>query len=154
MMKKVIILLLATAFTGLAASADAYSYLRINKTGGDVVAYSVEGLKITFDGNGNAVVVNSDNTAATLALADIATLEFSNEAVEPEPEPDPEPIKGDVNNDGVVNATDIGCIVNVISGTESAETYEGRADVNEDEVVNATDISGVVNIIAGLESEE
>lgn len=57
---------------------------------------------------------------------------------------------GDVNGDGEVNATDLACIVNVLAGLESNETYEGRADVNADGQVTASDIAEVVNILAGL----
>ena len=58
--------------------------------------------------------------------------------------------KGDVNGDGVVSATDIACIVNVLAGLEPASKYEGRADVNGDNAVTSTDIAEIVNILAGL----
>ena len=54
-------------------------------------------------------------------------------------------IKGDVNQDGKVDISDIVAIINQIAGTD---TYED-ADVNEDEVVDISDIVAVINIIAG-----
>lgn len=57
----------------------------------------------------------------------------------------------DVNGDNAVTAADISCVVNVLAGIETAETYQGRADVNGDNAVTAADISGVVNYLAGLE---
>lgn len=61
-------------------------------------------------------------------------------------------IKGDVNGDGEVGATDIACVVNVLAGLEDASKYEGRADVTGDNgAVTAADVAAIVNILAGLE---
>ena len=52
-------------------------------------------------------------------------------------------LRGDVNDDGVVNGTDIQAIINYIL----AGDYIEKADVNEDGNVNGTDIQEVINII-------
>ena len=63
-----------------------------------------------------------------------------------------EAVKGDVNGDGEVGATDIACVVNVLAGLEDAAQYGGRADVTGDGgAVTAADIAAIVNILAGLE---
>ena len=56
---------------------------------------------------------------------------------------EPETIKGDVNNDGVVNGTDIQAIINLIVEGE----YDQKGDINKDGNVNGTDIQEVINII-------
>lgn len=52
-------------------------------------------------------------------------------------------LRGDVNNDDIVNGTDIQATINDIV----ADEYNVDADVNEDTVVNGTDIQGIINII-------
>ncbi len=56
-------------------------------------------------------------------------------------------LRGDVNDDGVVNGTDIQAIINLI--VESL--YDEKGDVNEDGNVNGTDIQEVINIIVNAE---
>ena len=64
----------------------------------------------------------------------------------------PQSVRGDVNGDGAVTATDIACVVNVLAGLEDASIYEGRADVTGDGgAVTAADIAAIVNILAGLD---
>ena len=58
-----------------------------------------------------------------------------------------EDIKGDVNEDGVVNGTDIQAVINFIVAGE----YDAKADVNEDGKVNGTDIQEIINIIVSAE---
>ena len=58
--------------------------------------------------------------------------------------------KGDVNEDGKVDISDIVAIINQIAGTA---TYR-YADVNEDEKVDISDIVAVINIIAGAEGQQ
>jgi hypothetical protein len=56
-------------------------------------------------------------------------------------------LRGDVNDDGVVNGTDIQAVINLIVAGE----YDEKADVNEDGQVNGTDIQEVINIIVSGE---
>jgi len=58
---------------------------------------------------------------------------------------------GDVNLDGVVDSSDIACIVDIITGATPAGSYGTRDDVNADNLVDATDISAIANIIASQE---
>ena len=54
--------------------------------------------------------------------------------------------KGDVNEDGKVDISDIVAVINQIAGTAE---YVG-ADVNEDDKVDISDIVAIINIIAGM----
>lgn len=57
-------------------------------------------------------------------------------------------IVGDINNDGIVSATDIVELINYIMGLSSESFKNKRADINDDGIVNAADIVKLVNIIA------
>ena len=61
-------------------------------------------------------------------------------------------IKGDANDDGIVNAADIVEVVNYIMGSPSEKFKKKAADANSDETVNAADIVSLVNIILKKES--
>jgi hypothetical protein len=52
-------------------------------------------------------------------------------------------LRGDVNDDGIVNGTDIQEVINLII----AGSYYEKADVNNDNIVNGTDIQEIINII-------
>ena len=54
---------------------------------------------------------------------------------------------GDVNLDGVITASDITELYNVLLGNDN--TYSFNADVTGDGVVTAADITAVYNIILG-----
>ena len=54
---------------------------------------------------------------------------------------------GDVNDDGMVNATDIVEVVNYIMGKPSTNFSKQLADVNKDNVINVADIIQIANII-------
>lgn len=56
-------------------------------------------------------------------------------------------LKGDVNNDGVVDVTDVNIIINIILGKDEASNYDDRAFVTDDEVIDIADINAVINII-------
>ena len=59
-------------------------------------------------------------------------------------------IKGDVNDDEIVDIVDVNCALNVILGTIEGETFDGRADVNGDGAVDITDVNEIINIILGI----
>ena len=62
----------------------------------------------------------------------------------------PEPsLKGDVNNDGRVNVSDVTALINMILGL--TEKDEARADVNGDGRVNVSDVTALINIILGIQ---
>ncbi len=54
--------------------------------------------------------------------------------------------KGDVNEDGKVDISDIVAVINQIAGTNKFP----NADVNEDDKVDISDIVAIINIIAGM----
>ena len=56
-------------------------------------------------------------------------------------------LKGDVNQDGKIDISDIVAIINTIAGDT---TYKDTADVNEDENIDISDIVAVINVIASL----
>ena len=56
-------------------------------------------------------------------------------------------LKGDVNNDGSVNISDINVIVSIILGARVDSGTMERADVNEDGTVNISDINMLLSII-------
>jgi hypothetical protein len=53
---------------------------------------------------------------------------------------------GDVNNDGVINVTDISGVVAIWLGTASSNLNFKAADTNNDNQITVTDISGVISI--------
>jgi len=55
--------------------------------------------------------------------------------------------KGDVNEDGLINASDVVSIYNYIMIGDNSNIKRIRADVNEDKFVNAADVTSVYNII-------
>ena len=56
-------------------------------------------------------------------------------------------LRGDVNNDGSVNISDINVIVSIILGARVDNDTMQRADVNEDGTVNISDINLLLSII-------
>lgn len=61
----------------------------------------------------------------------------------------PSRLKGDVNEDGKVDISDIVAVINQIAGTATFR----YADVNEDEKVDISDIVAIINVIASGEAE-
>lgn len=60
---------------------------------------------------------------------------------------DPSTIKGDANNDGIVNAKDVVSITDKVIGKDIAGFNEGNADVNGDSQVNVADAVALTNLI-------
>ena len=56
-------------------------------------------------------------------------------------------VKGDVDGNGVLDAADIVCLVDVINGVNTDPNVIAAADVNGDGVVNIADIVALVNMI-------
>ena len=57
--------------------------------------------------------------------------------------------EGDINLDGVVDATDVYLCVNVVLEIETDAALKLRADINNDGQVNAIDVQRIVNLISG-----
>jgi len=73
MLKPLLTLVFSAAV--MTVSADDYSYLAFETTGGSSVSYEVSGLEITFS-DGNAVISSNGNTS-TISLSDLSKMYFS-----------------------------------------------------------------------------
>ena len=136
-MKKTIITMLI-ALVAICASAETYSYLKFTRTNGSTVTYSVEGLKLTYD-NTNVTIKNVDGTA-TIALAEVQDMYFSNEAGT-----DPSYQLGDVNKDGNVNISDVTALINYLLSHDDSAINLDAANVNGDETVSIADVTALIN---------
>lgn len=56
-------------------------------------------------------------------------------------------LKGDVNNDGVVDVSDLNVLLNIVLGGD--DNTQGRSDVNGDGTVDISDVNVVINIMLG-----
>ena len=137
-MKKTIITMLI-ALVAIFASAETYSYLKFTKTNGSTVTYSVEGLKLTYD-NANVTITNAEGTA-TIALAEVQDMYFSNEAGGSEFKP------GDINMDNVVNIADVTALIDYLLGADATNINVDAADVNGDEAVNIADVTALIDML-------
>lgn len=72
---KSLVLFLLMAMGAVSASAQSYSYLTLQQTGGDEQSLSISGLKITFSG-GNLVATNGTQTA-TIPLEKMQKMYFA-----------------------------------------------------------------------------
>ena len=139
-MKKTIITMLI-ALVAIFASAETYNYLKFTKTNGTTVTYSVEGLKLTYD-NTNVTITNVDGTA-TLALAEVQDMYFSNEAGGSTYE------LGDVNGDGLVNVGDVTTLIAYILGND-VDTFIAEAancDGDSQTVLNVSDVTALIHYV-------
>jgi hypothetical protein len=100
---------------------------------GTTVAFSTDGLRITFDDSSHAIVTNNETTG-TIDLANVDYMCFGEVSSH---------IVGDVNGDGEVNIADINAVINIILSDDS----NSLADVNGDGEVNIADINAIINII-------
>ena len=126
------------ALVAIFASAETYNYLKFTKTNGTTVTYSVEGLKLTYD-NTNVTVTNVDGTA-TIALAEVQDMYFSNEAA-------PSFIRGDVDGDGVVSISDVTTLIDYILNQDPEGVNLPSCDCDEDGEIGITDITALIDFI-------
>lgn len=136
-MKKTIITMLI-ALVAMVASAETYNYLKFTKTNGSTVTYSVEGLKLTYD-NTNVTVTNVDGTA-TIALAEVQDMYFTNEAA-------PSFIRGDVDDDGEVSISDVTALIDyILTGIDDGVNLNA-ADCDQDNEIGISDITALIDYI-------
>lgn len=57
------------------------------------------------------------------------------------------PIMGDVNGDGLVNITDVVCLVNYVLDSDASNINLEISDINGDGIINITDVVSLVNLI-------
>ena len=126
------------AMVAMVASAETYNYLKFTKTDNSTVTYSVEGLKLTYD-NTNVTITNVDGTA-TLALAQVKDMEFTNDASSTSGA-----LLGDVNGDGTVNVTDITDLINAVLNEDYSSIVFANADMDSNGSINVTDVTELIN---------
>ena len=137
-MKKTIITMLI-ALVAMVASAETYNYLKFTKTNGSTVTYSVEGLKLTYD-DSNVYVTNAETTA-TIALAEVQDMYFSNEAG------GSEFIRGDVDGNQSVEMDDLTLLINyLLTGDASGINMEG-ANCDQEGDVTMDDLTALINYL-------
>ena len=127
------------ALVAMVASAETYSYLKFTKTNGTTLTYSVEGLKITYDAS-NVTVKNAEGTA-TIALAEVQDMYFSNEAG------GPAFIRGDVNGDNTVSIADVTALINYLLSGDTTGISVEAANCNQDENVSIADVTTLINYL-------
>ena len=137
-MKKTIITMLI-ALVAIIASAETYNYLKFTKTNGSTVTYSVEGLKLTYDAS-NVTVTNVDGTA-TIALADVQNMYFSNEAGGSTTF-----TLGDVNNDGEIDVADVTALIGYILGSDEPIILEA-ANCDGKDAIDVGDVTALISYI-------
>ena len=125
------------ALVAMVASAETYNYLKFTKTNGSTVTYSVEGLKLTYD-NSNVYVTNAE-TSATIALAEVQDMYFSNEGSSSF-------IRGDVNNDGTVSISDVAALIDYMIDNTTVINLDA-ADCNADQNVSIADVSALIDYL-------
>ena len=124
------------AIVNFTVGAASFNTLTFVKTNGTTMAFAVDGLIITYDDFAHAVVTNNDTTA-TIVLADLDYMYFSDLAAS---------VTGDVNSDGEVNISDINAVIDMILSGTTRPT----ADVNGDGEINISDINAIIDIILSL----
>jgi hypothetical protein len=127
------------ALVAIFASAETYNYLKFTKTNGTTLTYSVEGLKITYD-NSNVTVKNVEGTA-TIALAEVQDMYFSNEAG------GNDFIRGDVNGDNLVTISDVTALINYLLNGDASNINIDAADCNESGNVSIADVTALINFL-------
>ena len=127
------------ALVAMFASAETYNYLKFTKTNGSTVTYSVEGLKLPYD-NTNVTITNAEGTA-TIALAEVQDMYFSNEAG------GSDFIRGDVNGDSNVNITDVTSLINYLLSQDATGINLDAANCNQDDGISISDVTTLVNYL-------
>ena len=126
------------ALVAICASAETYNYLKFTKTNGSTVTYSVEGLKLTYT-TSNVIVTNVDGTS-TIALAEVQDMYFTNEAT-------PSFIRGDVNNDGFLNISDVTELINYLLTDDATGINLEAANCNQDTTISIDDVTTLINYL-------
>ena len=127
------------ALVAMVASAETYNYLKFTKTNGSTLTYTVEGLKITYD-NTNVYVTNAE-TSATIALAEVQDMYFSNEAGGSDYK------IGDVNKDGYVTISDVTALIDYLLGGDESAINVQAANVNGDGAVTISDVTALIDLL-------
>jgi len=146
-MKKTIIMMLL-ALVAFCASAETYSYLRFTYNDASEVAYSVDGIVVTYDDT-NIYVTNAEGTA-TLAIADVTKMYFSNDGTSSTGGDDDHIMTGDVNHDGKLDITDVTLLIDYVLGNNS-DTFVCPVcgEVDGTEGINIGDVTALIDLVLG-----
>ena len=60
-------------------------------------------------------------------------------------------LRGDINDDGSVDVSDVNIVINIMLGKAQASSYPGNADLNDDGHVDVSDVNALINIMLGKE---
>ena len=63
------------------------------------------------------------------------------------PEPEPDPVLGDLNNDDIVDVSDVNIAINIILAGSTDEELKAKADLTGDGSVDVSDVNAIINII-------
>ena len=129
------------ALVAIFASAETYNYLKFTKTNGSTATYSVEGLKLTYD-NTNVTITNAEGTA-TIALAEVQDMYFSNEAGSDTPAGK----RGDVNMSGTVDVDDITDLIGYVLGDNSTGLDLSAANCDQVGGIDIEDVTALINYV-------
>lgn len=125
----------------LAARGETFTFLNLASDAQHGSSFVATGIKITF--SGNDAVVTSGGVTTKVSMSGVKYLEFSNTQL------GADALKGDVNGDGMVDITDVNCLINIVLGTASPDDYNGRAFINDDDEVDVSDVNALIALIAG-----
>ena len=129
---KYIIISLAACVAVTASAIE--ETLTFVKADGTTVAFSTDGLRITFDNASNAVITNAETSGTTVSLVNVDYMCFGEVDAH---------VNGDVNDDGEVNIADVNALIDLILSGGTTPL----ADVNCDGEVNIADVNAVIDII-------
>ncbi len=124
------------AVTTFHVMADDYTYLSIVKSDGGKSLITAVGTTITFT-DGMLQATNGDEELE-LTITDLAKMYFTNEAAT---------LLGDVNEDGLINLSDVTCAINYILGRSVTTFNFLNADMNSDGLINVSDVTAIINVI-------
>jgi len=147
-MKKTIIMMLL-ALVAMCASAETYSYLRFTYTDGSEVAYSVDGIVVTYDGTN--IYVNNADGSATMALSDVTNMYFSNDGTSTEVDTY---LRGDADGNGEVKMPDLTMLIDYILNGSAEGINLKNADCNVeggDGIWDLQDVNALIDYLLNNE---
>ena len=123
-------------FASVALMAQGFAYLNLTTADGAERSIAAAQVKITF-ADGALVAHGADGAEARVSLSDLVSMQFSNSGA-------PTALKGDINNDGNVDVSDVTTMVSLVL---AAEGNLEICDVNEDGKIDVSDVTAITNII-------
>ena len=141
-MKKYIFILLATIGM-MSAKADTFAYLNFVCNDSTITQVSTDQLEITY-ADGNAIINFGSNWTKTLALADLAYMEFTNKEYKGSKYD-----TGDLNGDGSIDVSDVNLLIDLVLGKITEDELPGDPDISGDGSIDVSDVNLLIDIILG-----